>query len=159
MISEKTQKFITRCWEILYPYVFSSLGIIFVLIFRKNELLISLIKKILSSNILEIIITIESILFGFLLTILSLIIQMDNRAINAIKECGRYNQLIGFSKSAVFGSLITVILSLVLILINDYLTQDLFSYIVLLIWGFFFQFSLLSLYRFVHIFYILAKSA
>lgn len=139
--------------EKIYPYLLSSIVIFFIFVFNNNEDVISIQKKILDKDILNIIITIESILFGFLMTVLSLIVQMNNKAIELIKTLGRYNDLINYSKASIYGALMVVLVSFIIILKPER-PNTVLSYICIYLM----VFSLLSLFRFVHIFFKLAKS-
>jgi len=121
-------------------------------IFRDELFVRDLSSKIFRHEFLSLIITIESVLFGFLLTILSLVIQMDNKAVKALKESNKFVDLIGFCKSTLSMSFLTVLVSLLLILFS----QNLFLSIM---WIFFFFSSMFTLFRFVRIFFVLAESS
>lgn len=142
--------------EYCYPYVLSLIACVIVCILAHYGIMTdTILDNIFDKELLSQIITIESIIFGFLLTGLSLILQMDNPAINAIKKVGRYPDLISYCKSAVISSLVAVIVSLLAMILHPikdlwYLTYP---------WLFFFLLSIFTLHRFVRIFFLLAKSA
>ena len=142
--------------EYSYPYVLSFvMCAIICLLTHYGIITEAILDNIFDKELFSQIITIESIVFGFLLTGLSLILQMDNPAINAIKKVGRYPDLISYCKSAVISSLVAVIVSLLAMILHPikdlwYLTYP---------WWFFFLLSIFTLYRFVRIFFLLAKSA
>lgn|GEM_PF-4347829 len=138
--------------EYWYPYVVSWGMCLLFYIFRDELFVRDLSSKIFRHEFLSLIITIESVLFGFLLTILSLVIQMDNKAVKALKESNKFVDLIGFCKSTLSMSFLTVLVSLLLILFS----QNLFLSIM---WIFFFFSSMFTLFRFVRIFFVLAESS
>jgi hypothetical protein len=59
-------------------------------------------------------ITISTTLFGFLLAVLTLIIQGNSHTINEMKEFGSFDRLIKFNRDVVITSAIVCVLSLVL---------------------------------------------
>jgi len=69
---------------------------------------------ICTSNFFDKIITISTTLFGFLLTVLTLIVQSSSAVISNMKKRGSYKRLISFNKNIVLLSAIVCILSLVL---------------------------------------------
>lgn len=69
---------------------------------------------ILNIAFLDKVISISSTLFGFLLAILTLILQGNSQTVSAMKRHGSYNRLINFNKSTVISALITCTLSLLL---------------------------------------------
>jgi len=60
-------------------------------------------------------ISFSSISFGFLLTVLSLLLQSNSPAINRIKASGRFDELINFNKKAVISSALLVFCALLYI--------------------------------------------
>jgi hypothetical protein len=67
-----------------------------------------------TSNFFDKVITISTTLFGFLLTVLTLIVQSTSEVILSMKKHGSYKRLILFNKNIVLLSAIVCILSLVL---------------------------------------------
>ncbi len=57
----------------------------------------------------------SSISFGFLLTVLAILLQAQTGALKAIKEAGRFNDLISFNKKGVVSSLVLAIYAIVYI--------------------------------------------
>lgn len=100
-------------------------------------------------------ITISTTLFGFLLTVLTLIVQSNSPIITDMKRHGSYKRLILFNKSTVLLSAIVCFISLILICSKDKLKEldvhalSIPSWInfVLFIW------SLVDTFIFVFIFY------
>nr|WP_199001728.1 hypothetical protein [Flavobacterium sp. ASV13] len=69
---------------------------------------------VFDSAFLDKVISISSTLFGFLLAILTLIIQGSSTTVTAMKRHGSYNRLIKFNKSTVLCAIITCVLSILL---------------------------------------------
>ncbi|RBN51408.1 hypothetical protein [Flavobacterium psychrolimnae] len=69
---------------------------------------------IFDSSFLDKVISISSTLFGFLLAILTLILQGNSTTVSAMKRHGSYSRLIKFNKSTVISAIITCTLSLFL---------------------------------------------
>lgn len=69
---------------------------------------------IFDSGFLDKVISISSTLFGFLLAILTLILQGNSATVSAMKRHGSYSRLIKFNKSTVISAIITCTLSLLL---------------------------------------------
>lgn len=144
--------------ENYYPIVISIILLIIVFCGSNQPIVRQIAKKAISYNILSLVITVETTVFGFLLAVLSIILQMNTKAIVEIKEANRYIDLIHFSKCAVYGAFFSAIFSLGITLIVDLLfVRNLFTYSILFIWGFTILYSFFSSMRFVNIFYILAK--
>ena len=146
-------------WERNYPYIIALLLIIMIGILSHEDLPCQIIMdqlktKILSENILGAILTVESILFGFLLTVLTLTLQSDATSINEIKRAGRISELISYNKNAVITSFLTIITTTIVMLTHDITTHYLYT-AFLYLWGFITLTNLLSTYRFLDIFYAL----
>ncbi|OAV63602.1 hypothetical protein Barb6XT_03104 [Bacteroidales bacterium Barb6XT] len=114
--------------------------------------------KVLEFDPLSSIINVESILFGFILTVLTLLMQLDNKSMRTIKEYGRYPQLIGFNKTAAYSSFFAIAFTLVLILYpNGIDLSSPYCLSLFYAWEFVIALSFLSTYRFMRIFFIIAK--
>jgi len=74
---------------------------------------------ITSDNFFDKLITICTTLFGFLLTVLTLIIQSNSQTILNMKNHGSYLRLIKFNKTIVILSAVVCILSLLIYFVND----------------------------------------
>jgi len=102
-------------WEKFYPYILS----IILLIITYNYIPSEIKTKIFSGNIFESVLTLSGISFGFLITILSLLLQMTNRSLKMLKELDKFDLLISYNKQAVYNSAITMIISLVLLIMSS----------------------------------------
>lgn len=69
---------------------------------------------ILEANFLDKVISISSTLFGFLLAILTLILQGNSPTVNRMKLHGSYSRLITFNKFTVISAIVACVLSLLL---------------------------------------------
>ena len=156
-------------WERYYPYI---LAIIFVVIavvisnleFIKcikatdgNYLVDKITNKMFADTVLGNILTIGGILFGFLLTVLAIVLQMDSPNIKELKKVGRFHELVSYNKQAVLAILIMMIFTVVLLISNNCI--DSYFYIVFkYIWGAVSVLSMLLTYRFLDIFYVFANN-
>jgi hypothetical protein len=107
----KALKFL-EIWEKYYPYILSIIFILIIYKYISPELEV----KIFRSNIFESVLTLSGISFGFLITVLSLLLQMTNRSLNMLKELDKFDLLISYNKEAVYNSAITMIFSLALLI-------------------------------------------
>lgn len=74
-----------------------------------------------NSQFLDKLITISTTLFGFLLTVLTLIVQSESEAVKKMKAHGSYTRLINFNKNIVLLSGLVCLLSLFLSFCNELL--------------------------------------
>lgn len=155
----KTMLRINKYTELLYPLILSLVVVLICYFWLKNNILFNgIASKMLTENILSLIISIEATLFGFLLAVLALILQMNNKLIEAIKNLSRFNDLISFCKRAVYASFTVVVLTIIILLVKDILILKIVKTIFYYLWGFSFIYSFLSAFRFVKIFFMLANS-
>ncbi len=145
--------------ELYYPLILSSAAVLIIYFWLSKDFVFnSIANKILSDSMLSLIISIEATLFGFLLAVLALILQMNNKLIQTIKEYGRFNDLISFCKKAVYSSFIVVVLTIIILLVKDILIVKCIKTAVYYLWGYSFIYSFLSAFRFVKVFFMLANS-
>jgi len=115
--------------------------------------------KAFDFDIQSLLITIESILLGFILTVLALVMQIDNNAMRAIREANRYKDLVKYNEYAAYSTFISIVLSAVFIFTSNRLVdRSVYSSIFLYTWEFFIVYSFISTYRFMRIFFVIAKS-
>ncbi|MCV9931812.1 hypothetical protein OIU80_05905 [Flavobacterium sp. LS1R47] len=86
-------------------------GLIFMILSYKYN---DIFSFALDATFLDKVISISSTLFGFLLAILTLILQGNSPTVTAMKRHGSYNRLINFNKATVISALITCALSLLI---------------------------------------------
>lgn len=155
-------------WERGYPYILTVvlLGGIFIfscidfLTDLKTEngvLIINAINlKLFSDNFLNCVLTVESIIFGFLLAVLALTLQSNSISIQELRSSNRFNELIVYNKHAVICAFWTIILTTILLLVGEYL-EGWVCIALKYIWGGFSILNLFLTYRFLDIFYVLSK--
>lgn len=155
-MSEKSQ-IILKLWEKWYPSLIALFATVCFYIFDTED-----IKKVLfTKEIMNTCITISGILFGFLLTILALLLQSESKAIELIKKYNRFGELIHYNRIAVYSSALSLILSFVLlIIIGLSITKS--HWIIALdilkvIWLYFTLATMTKTYRYIDIFYTLIK--
>jgi hypothetical protein len=90
---------------------------------------IEVFSFMLNITFLDKVISISSTLFGFLLAILTLILQGNSPTVTAMKRHGSYNRLINFNKSTVISALITCVLSLLLTFCSSLISPEMLNYI------------------------------
>lgn len=145
--------------ENYYPITISILSIFMYYFFlSSNKPAHSIIIRIIDDNLISVIITIYSALFGFLLTILALIYQMNNKMLDLVKEFDRFKDLIKYSKLSVYSSIAVVVFGIII-----YITSKSELYIDIIrgiryTYGFLIIYSFLTTMRFVNIFFLIAKS-
>ena len=129
------------------------------MVFKNSSSVFSEItNKMITDDTLGLIITVEATIFGFLLAVLALVLQMDNKMMKLIKEYNRYNELIDYCKKAIYASFFVIVISIVVLLIKDTSVAELAKTVSNYLLSFFLIYSLFASLRFVKIFFILAKS-
>lgn len=146
----KHSKFI----EVSYPLIISLIFIIFSVSKWGSDLFSNYLSSTITvfdfRSFISTVITIESIIFGFLLTALALTIQTSTPSMTHIRQSGSYKKFIRYNKWAAYCSLLVVILSAILFLCPEKLPD----YLYIKIWFGFIIFSFLLTYRYLRIFYI-----
>lgn len=148
-----------RRFEKYHPVVFAIVFIsIVILLENKLTTFYNLIGEATETEFLTIIITLESTLFGFLLAVLAIILQLKGKVVALIRKHDRFNELISYNKNSVYSCAWVIVLSSVLILLNKTDHTEKLTYLAstallpTLIYNFF------AIKRFLSIFYYIAKS-
>lgn len=136
-------------------YSSSLLGISIVIIYLCYQ---DCFLFVFHEKILDRLISICSTMFGFLLTVLALIIQSDSKAIILLKSHTKYSELVDFNKKIVVSSIIVVILSLILPVINLVTHNQLRLNILIAINYGIFTSVVIDTLIFTYIFYLILKS-
>lgn len=145
--------------EKYYPIVISLVLTIAVFFWLSSIPVIrEILRKLLSENCLAQIITIEVTLFGFLLAVLTIILQMENKMIEILKQYNRFDDLVCYAKSAIYSSFFIIFLAVIIIVIKDISLPFVTKSIIYYLFGCFFTYNILSTFRFVKIFFLLARS-
>lgn len=147
-----------KTWEKVYPFSLSVIISIVIFYFLKEKAE----EKLFSEKFVELIFTTSGILGSFLLAILALLLQANNKSIEHIKKYGRFRELVNYNEQAVFLSFFCMIFSGIF-MIGDFKEIYFFSikgiqigfkhvliYSVLLM--------LTATYRYIDIFYTLIKN-
>ncbi|MEB2786382.1 hypothetical protein [Algoriphagus persicinus] len=145
-------------WEKFYPYILSIIFIIIIYKYIPSELEV----KIFSSNIFDSVLTLSGISFGFLITVLSLLLQMTNRSLKMLKELDKFDLLISYNKQAVYNSALTMIFSLILLIMfsNENITPPISSQELILgyIWLYLILCMIVNTYRYTSLFFKIVRS-
>lgn len=141
-----------KYWEKYYPMIISIIICIVGGRMQNSEWGKSVNEIIYNGSFVGTIITIEGILFAFLLTVLTLTIQSTSINIEIIKRADRFKELIRYNKKAVFYTLFSVMMSLcvyITILVDDcfmiFIRNNIWCYLV--------SYSILSSYRYTSLFF------
>lgn len=112
----------------------------------------NLCKKLITGDSLNLLITIESIIFASLLTFLGLFLQMDNDVMAYIKkDKNTFIRLLDFIKKPIFSTGIMIVSTYILFL---YLENDShINHYALLTWGLILLYSLFSTIRLISIYF------
>jgi len=144
--------------EKYYPFLLTVLYSIFVFSNFGSTLISKYINDVQTifdiRDFVTLIVTVESILFGFLLTVLALTMQSESKSIALLKEADRFKDLLIYNKLAVYFSLISVVLSIAIYLDPNKIPNQYY----ISIW---FGVSILSLLlslRYVRLFFMLVKN-
>lgn len=148
-----------RNFEKYYPLFFTIVGLLVISILMfKIPFAKTIREEMLKPDFLSLIVTIETTLFGFLLAVLAIVLQLNNKTIELIKKYDRYNELITYSKQSVMSCVWVIILTSVIILFNKILGDNISAIIIFILWIASLIYNVLCTYRFVHIFYDIARS-
>ena len=110
----------------------------------------NLCKKLITIDSLNLLITIESIVFASLLTFLGLFLQMDNDVMAFIKkDKNTFIRLLDFIKKPIFSTGIMIVSTYILYLEND----SHINHYALLTWGLILLYSLFSTIRLISIYF------
>lgn len=148
---------ILKVLEEVYPYLISTVIVVSIWKFIPNEF----ISKIFLVRIIESVLTISGILFGFLMTVLTLLLQTNTEGIKAIKDANKFENLLNYNKHAVYNTVISMVVSLILLIfIDEEKNISMNKWYNLLLgytWVFIISSMLLNTYRYTRIFYTLIK--
>lgn len=145
---------ILKWLEILFPVLIASISVIILYAVRNCDFVKPICSKLLTQDFLALIISVECTLFGFLLAVLALLLQLNNKAIELIVKFNRFPDLIRFSKCAIYSSLLVVGITLIIIITKDLIPSNNWFYYF---WGWLLVYNVCSVVRFVIIFYVIAS--
>lgn len=103
-----------------FSFYFTMLTCIVLWLCRNCSILIYLFNNRLSDkDFLAALLTLSSIIFGFLLTTIIFLLQSESKSICIIKKLNRVNDLIKYNKKAVYSSFVTVVFTTIIMLLGD----------------------------------------
>jgi hypothetical protein len=102
-------------------YIGLFLALVFTILCFRNW---SYCSFICAKDFFDKVIGITTTLFGFLLAVLTLIVQSNSTIIQEMRAFGSYNRLISFNKKIVVLSAIICLVSLILLLTREQLVKD-----------------------------------
>lgn len=139
------------------PTIFTLIGLMMIVVlvyWIKSDFIISLCRSMLTNDSLSLLITIESILFGCLLTFLGLFVQMDEKRLGLIRSnINGYKRLIYSIIAPLCVSLGVILTTYVLYLIDEVLNDA-----VYLLWGVELLYSFFLSFRLIYAYFLFAFS-
>lgn len=93
---EQIKLYISNKWEKLYPLLFSSMICLLLYFFKDNEIIDKCYYKCFDKTFISALVTAESIVFGFLLTTMVTLMQLNNSAIKNLIDTNRFPELIQY---------------------------------------------------------------
>jgi hypothetical protein len=154
---EKIVRFIKSYRAFLY-----CIPVLVVLLFFPNLIYGIVNNQKIGTKLLEIIITLSTVVFGFLLTMLTILIQSSGKTIDLLKVTGRFKDLVYYNKEACYSSALLLLLSIIAIVFTldgSIISEEMLRYWkgFLIIWSVNIVHLLVSTYRYVSIFYFIVQ--
>lgn len=128
------------------PYIILLIYLVYGFRTQKNDDSDDFISHLIVSydvvDLLNLFVTVDSILIGFLITVLALTFQVETKSMTFLKTIGRFNELIKANRRAVYHCFISVLLCMVAILfpsiaiIHLYLWTTIGFFLIGLYWSF-----------------------
>lgn len=137
-----------RCWPYLACFVISA----FLYSYESTPYIQRMFESINNTVFLTAMLTSLSIIFGFLLTAFTSILQSASEPIKLLREYGRFKELVQYNKEAVICIFISVIMTSLFLLINDTSSNCIFNAFKSC-WIISILLSTFLSYRFLYIFY------
>jgi hypothetical protein len=144
-----------KWWETWYPWIigFLGAGLMYYLV------PLALLDQLYNKDILASVLTIAGILFGFLLTMLTFLLQTNNSAMERIKRANRLRDVISYNRSAVYFAAVLTLVGFILQVLEktDFLSnQPVWSInIIRFLWLGIICMTVTHTYRYLDIFYTL----
>lgn len=152
IIGKPTIKLYFERW---YPFLGTSILCLILFYFRNKSIVISMSDALYDSTFLTAILTALSIIFGFLLTSLATIYNSESKPVQALKDAGRFKELIAYNKTAVKWIFFSVILTSIFLL--SFKIENTIPYYEYFgsLWVYTTIYAMFLSYRFLGIFYAL----
>ena len=152
---EHIKLYISNKWEKLYPVIYSSLICLLLYFLKVNKIIDECYSKCFDKTFLSALVTAESIVFGFLLTTMVALMQLNNSAISNLIDANRFPDLIQYNKTAVIYSFLSVTLTCIFLLTSEIQIPNYNIFVA--IWVFTMSMVVFLSYRFLNIFYSFLK--
>lgn len=133
-----------------YPYPLSFFIVIIIYLLDND-----IVNSIKFSELLNSTMVVFSVLFGFLLTVSTLLYTIDTKIMRDLRKTDGYKSLVHYLKVAIYGSLLIAIVSLCVPLFKSTMTLNLESEFIFYgkyIFLFLIFLSLILSIRFIHVF-------
>lgn len=144
---------VLRYLEKVYPMLF-SVGICMLLyINRNNSIIKDFYAAIFDKDFLTAVLTVASIVFGFLLTAITIIYQSESPVIVELKRAGRFHELIDYNKTAVKCTFYLVLSTSILLMTFMYADTVPYYHCFVGLWVYMAFYACLTNIRFLNIFY------
>lgn len=141
--------------ERYYPYVYTSLICLFLYYHQSNDIVMEIYQSICSDVFLTAMLSVFSIIFGFLLSTIALLLQSKSKPIEEMQKAGRLPELVKYNSDAVKSVFLSTVLTSILLL--TYKVENIPYYDCLVsAWVAITILSTLFSHRFLKLFYILA---
>lgn len=141
--------------EKIYP-MFLSIIICFLLYYYRNNTIVqNIYAGVFSDEFLTAILTAASIVFGFLLTAITIIYQSESPIIVELKRAGRFQELINFNKTAVKWTFYLVITTSIFLMTYEYAHSIPYYFHFVGLWVYMAFYTCLTSIRFLKIFYLI----
>lgn len=144
-------------WEKKYPYILTAVISLTIYFLRSNNYVQILKNHLLSESFISSLLATYSIIFGFLLTVLTLAVSSSSKGFSLLYESGRLSEYISYNKQAVKTIFVSIIISLFILPITENTLNPCICKMALYFWGIMNLLSFILTYRFLDIFYALAK--
>lgn len=139
--------------ERFYPAFLSVMTCCLLYKYQNNPVIQIIYAGIFNDSFLTAILTVASIVFGFLLTAITIIYQSDNPVITEIKRAGRFKELINFNKTAVKWTFFLVIATSVFLMTYENTNSIPYYQYFVGLWVYITVYTCLTSIRFLNIFY------
>lgn len=136
--------------------MFLSIIICFLLYYYRNNAIVqNIYAGVFSDEFLTAILTAASIVFGFLLTAITIIYQSESPIIVELKRAGRFQELINFNKTAVKWTFYLVIITSIFLMTYERAHSIPYYDHFVGLWVYMVFYTCLTSIRFLKIFYLI----
>ena len=141
--------------ERFYPALLSVLVCCLLYKYQNNPIVQKIYAGIFNESFLTAILTVASIVFGFLLTAITIIYQSETHILTEIKRAGRFKELINFNKTAVKWTFYLVITTSIFLMTYERANSIPYYHCFTGLWVYMAFYACLTSIRFLNIFYLI----